>query len=178
MAANSNIQVVYPSTPAQYFHLLRRQALRPIKKPLVVFTPKGLLRVSSCTSSWEELEKGQFQEILIDEEKPCKRLILCSGKIYYDLLAAKPEYVSLVRIEQLYPLHTEKLQKILQTHAGAEVVWVQEEPENMGAWAFLKPYLKGARYVGRPANATPATGSHKKHKQEQQELLDQAFGDV
>ncbi len=178
LAANNNIQVVYPTTPAQYFHLLRRQALRPIKKPLIVFTPKSLLRAPACTSSWEAFTAGQFEEILDEEKQGCKSLILCSGKVYYDILAErdvrKRDDVAIARVEQLYPLHKDKLRKV--TDKYKKMIWVQEEPENMGAWNFMSPHLPGASHVGRPANATPATGSHKKHKQEQKILLDQAFG--
>ncbi|MES2274053.1 MAG: 2-oxoglutarate dehydrogenase subunit E1, partial [Chlamydiota bacterium] len=139
LAARFNIQVVNASTPAQYFHLLQRQARRKIKKPLVVFTPKSLLRAPVCTSKFAELTKGCFEEILDDPTPPasCKRLIFCSGKVFYDLAAERTKRgktdTALVRIEQLYPLHIEKLQKIMVKYKGlTECFWVQEEPENMG----------------------------------------------
>jgi 2-oxoglutarate dehydrogenase E1 component len=183
-AANTNIQVVNASTPAQYFHLLRRQALRPVKKPLVVFTPKGLLRSPAMVSRLPDFTTGAFQEILDDPAAPkqCKRLIFCSGKVYYDLLAArKNPDIALIRLEQLYPLHLEQLKKIIAKYKGfTECLWVQEEPENMGAWNYIGPYLQPLVpklfYVGRPQSATTATGSSRKHKQEQSALLEQAFG--
>jgi 2-oxoglutarate dehydrogenase E1 component len=179
LAANQNMQVVNASTPAQYFHLLRRQALRKIKRPLIVFTPKSLLRAPACTSKLDAFTTGQFEELLDDPTPPakCKRLIFCTGKVFYDLLAArKQDDVAIVRIEQLYPLHKEKLEKFLAKYKGySECFWVQEEPENMGAWNYLRNYLPKATYVGRAANATTATGSNRKHKQEQKTLLERAL---
>ena len=190
LAAENNIQVVNASTPAQYFHLLRRQALRKEKKPLIVFTPKSLLRSPANTSCLNELTKGSFQEVLDDPTPPasCQRLLLCSGKVYYDLKAEREKKsrtnLAIVRIEQLYPLHIEQIQKYLQKYKGfSECVWVQEEPENAGAWNFIKPRIEkllskglSLQYVGRPENPTTATGSHRKHKLEQQSLLDRAIG--
>lgn len=186
LSANNNIQVVNPSTPAQYFHLLRRQALRKTRKPLIAFTPKSLLRAAACSSTLEAFTNGQFEELLDDPTPPikAKRLIFCSGKIFYDLLAArKRSDVALIRIEQLYPLHVERMKQLVGKYKGfTECLWVQEEPENMGAWNFIGPYLQQIvpklHYVGRPQNATTATGSNKKHKQEQALLLEQALGDL
>jgi len=192
LGANFNIQVANATTPAQYFHLLRRQALREIKKPLILFTPKGLLRSPACRSSLQEFTSGSFQEILDDPTPPtsCKRLLLCSGKVFYDLLEQRkkgsPVPSAIVRVEQLYPLHTEKLKQILEKYKNCtEWAWVQEEPANMGAWNFIGPYLQAylpqgtkLRYIGRPESPTTATGSHKKHKQEQQALLEQALGNL
>jgi 2-oxoglutarate dehydrogenase E1 component len=179
LAANANIQVVDPSTPAQYFHLLRRQALRKVRKPLIVFTPKGLLRAPACTSPLDAFTKGSFQELLDDPTLPqtCKRLIFCTGKIYYELSAARKRTdIAIVRIEQLFPLHVEQLQKIVDKYKGfSECFWVQEEPENMGAWSYIRPFLPKATYVGRPPNATTSTGSSRKHKQEQQALIEKAL---
>jgi 2-oxoglutarate dehydrogenase E1 component len=175
--------VVYPSTPAQYFHVLRRQGLRKIKKPLVLFTPKSLLRLTACTSSLKDLEQGQFEEFLDDPLPPSKikRLLICSGKIFYDLLEArekqKIEGISILRIEQLYPFNTEKFIKILAKYKGfQECYWVQEEPENMGSWTYIRPYLTDIlktpiRYIGRAASASPAAGSQIRHKEEQEEIL-------
>lgn len=180
LCACQNIQVVYPSTPAQYFHLLRRQALK--KKPLIVMTPKSLLRLPACVSKLSDLTQGKFAEILDDPSPPAspKRLVFCSGKVYYDLLAARKDATVIVRIEQLYPLHVEKLKQILEKYRSlSEVVWAQEEPENMGAWRFIRPYLQELtklRYIGREANATTSTGSNKKHKQDQQALVKQILG--
>lgn len=179
LAACNNIQIVNASTPAQYFHLLRRQALRKVKIPLVVFTPKSLLRNPACTSAPEELTQGQFEEVLDDPAPPqsAKRLIVCSGKIFYDLLAARKRGdIAIIRLEQLYPLCKEKLQKLMMKYKGfTECFWVQEEPENMGAWNYIRPFLPNGTYVGRPPNATSATGSSRKHKQEQQMVIEKAI---
>lgn len=189
LAGNDNIQVVYPTTPAQFFHLLRRQVLRPLRKPLVVFTPKGLLRHPACVSSIHDFEKGAFQEILEDPKQPqeVKRLILCSGRIYYDLIEENHKRenkdLAFVRIEQLYPLNQDYLKKIIYQYSNIkEVLWVQEEHQNMGAWNFIYPYLvsllpKGIElyYRGRSSSATPATGSHSRHKQEYTNLMNQVF---
>lgn len=183
LAAQDNIQVVYPSTPAQYFHLLRRQGLRKVRKPLVIFTPKSLLRLPACTSSLKELEEGEFQEFL-DDPRPSpttNRLLLCSGKIFYDLLEArereKIQGISILRVEQFYPLNVDKFLKILAKYKGfKECYWVQEEPENMGSWSYLRPYFTenlklSVKYIGRAASASPAVGSNIRHKSEQEEIL-------
>lgn len=179
LSANWNMQIVNPSTPVQYFHLLRRQALRKIKKPLILFTPKSLLRAAACTSKLAPFTNGRFEELLDDPAPPasCKRLIFCTGKVFYDLFAArKRSDIAIVRIEQLYPFHTEKLQKQIAKYKGfSECFWVQEEPENMGAWTYIQPYLPKPKYIGRLPNATTATGSSRKHKQEQQTLLEKAL---
>ncbi len=189
LTAENNMQIVNASTPAQYFHLLRRQALRKEKKPLVVFTPKSLLRSPLNVSPLSDLIQGRFQEILDDPLSPasCQKILFCSGKIYYELKAEREKRniqdVALIRIEQLYPFHHKKFQEIISNYQNAlQWSWVQEESENAGAWSFIKPHLQehkprdaGLFYVGRPANATTATGSHRKHKQEQQDLLDRAL---
>jgi 2-oxoglutarate dehydrogenase E1 component len=179
LCANQNIQVVNPSTPAQYFHLLRRQALRKTKKPLIIFTPKSLLRNPACTNPIDSLTSGNFHEIL-DDPTPiskCKRLIFCTGKVFYDLLALrKREDIAIIRIEQLYPLNEVRLKQLLEKYKGfSECFWVQEEPENMGAWRYMQPHLPNAIYVGRVENATTATGSSRKHKQEQKILVEKAL---
>jgi len=180
LAGNDNMQIVNASTPAQYFHLLRRQAIQKIKKPLVVFTPKSLLRAPACTSKVDQFTHGGFEEILDDISPPknCSRLIFCSGKIFYGLISArKRSDIAIVRIEQLYPLNMEKLKKIIAKYKGfTECFWVQEEPENMGAWRYIQPLLPEATFVGRAVNATTATGSNRKHKQEQQALIEKAIG--
>ncbi|MBI5272661.1 MAG: 2-oxoglutarate dehydrogenase E1 component [Chlamydiia bacterium] len=189
LAAFDNMRIVNASTPAQYFHLLRRQILSQEKKPLILFTPKSLLRASACKSPVNLFISGHFQEVLNDPTPPasCKKVILCAGKIYYDLIeerAKNPQCpIAIIRLEQLYPLHTDLLQKMLAQYQGfSECCWVQEEPQNMGAWSFLFPYLqkllpKGVSlsYIGRSASATPATGSHKRHKQEQNQLIQDAL---
>jgi 2-oxoglutarate dehydrogenase E1 component len=179
LAAQNNIRVVIPTTPAQYFHILRKQALCKVKRPLVLFTPKSLLRAPACTSPYRDFSKGTFFETIIDAptaNTTIRRLILCSGKVYYDLIAEKKrDDVAIVRIEQLYPLDLPRLQSILAKYKGAECVWVQEDPENMGAWRYIRPYLPNPIYVGREASATVATGSNRKHKQEQKMVIEKAF---
>jgi 2-oxoglutarate dehydrogenase E1 component len=185
--AEDNIQVANPSTPASYFHILRRQALRKIKKPLILMTPKGLLRDPRCTSPIGDFAAGCFEEILPDPAAPknAKRVVLCSGKVYFDLAdyrkAQKIEDTALVRIEQLYPLHDKKLQSIVGASGKVEkIVWCQEESANMGAWNYIEPRLRKLfgreiLYAGRDASASTATGSHAIHELEQRELVNQAF---
>jgi 2-oxoglutarate dehydrogenase E1 component len=187
LAGDANIQVVNPTTPAQLFHLLRRQALRTIQKPLFVLTPKGLLRHPQCLSSCNEFEKGQFEEILNDPERPRKptKLLLCSGRIYYDLSAErakrKSEDIAIVRIEQLYPLNEEKLKRVIQSYNGCqEYIWVQEEPSNMGAWDFIRHFLhdilgEKPGYIGRRRSASPAVGSHALHHHQHEAIINQVF---
>jgi 2-oxoglutarate dehydrogenase E1 component len=189
LAANNNIQVVYPTTPAQMFHLLRRQALRPIKKPLIVLTPKSLLRHPSCLSSLHDFTAEEFFLEFIDDPVAlpnCKRLLLCSGKIYYDLLSIREQIpdAAIIRIEQIYPFHVEKFKKIVSKYKDVQMCcYVQEEPENMGAWEFLRPFLASLlpkeiplRYIGRSRSASTATGSRKKHMQEQSDILTRVKG--
>ena len=184
LAAEENIQVTCPTTPAQYFHLLRRQILRPWRKPLVVMSPKSLLRHPRVVSEIEDLAKGQFQRILVDpvtDPKTIRRVLACSGKIYYELSAAceeaEAEDIAILRIEQLYPLRAEILQEALAPFEGASLYWVQEEPRNMGAWHHLQMLCGGAfaDTVCRRESASPATGSPRSHKREQQELLERAL---
>jgi 2-oxoglutarate dehydrogenase E1 component len=190
-AAEDNIQIANASTPAQYFHLLRRQTLRKWKKPLIVMTPKSLLRHKDAVSPVHDLTSGRFHEVLTEplktDIKSIRQVILCSGKVYYDLVAYRDENkrddVTIVRLEQLYPFPAAELEAVLkpfQPHAS--VVWVQEEPANMGAWGFLR-FRFGDRLLGqyplrgvcRPESASPATGSNTSHKIEQQALIKQAF---
>jgi 2-oxoglutarate dehydrogenase E1 component len=190
LAAEDNIQVCQPSTPAQMFHLLRRQVLRQWRKPLVVMTPKSLLRHPGCVSSLADLAVGTFRRVVPDSTVAAgqaTRVLLCSGKVYYDLLERreklKREDVALVRVEQLYPLGMAELEAALAGYAeGTPVLWVQEEPANMGALRFLKVHFEGRLlnrfplgYVSRPASASPATGSGNAHKKEQARVLDEAF---
>ncbi len=193
LAAEDNIQVVQPTTPAQYFHCLRRQVHRCWRKPLVVMTPKSLLRHPRCVSSLEELTRGRFQRILPDAwnepERKIGRVLLCSGKIYYDLEqrreAAKRSDVAILRVEQFYPLSDEALQAALAPYAdGTPVVWVQEEPENMGAWRHWQARLGGKIFdrlplsgIFRVESASPATGSKGAHEIEQERLLSEAFAE-
>jgi 2-oxoglutarate dehydrogenase E1 component len=189
LAAEDNMQVAYPSTPAQYFHLLRRQALRANRKPLVVMTPKSLLRLPAARSTAEQLTAGQFSEVLADPEGPSpervRRVMLCSGKVYYELAKRRRDgdldQVALLRVEQLYPFPAQALRAQLDAYPDAEqVLWVQEEPENMGAWRYVR--LKAEEQLGvrleaatRAEGAAPAAGSPTLHAQEQHELLDRAF---
>ncbi len=188
LAAEDNIQVAVPSTPAQYFHLLRRQALRDLRKPLVVMTPKSLLRLPAARSGAAEFTDGSFAEVLSDPDHPhpsvVSRVILCSGKVFYDLAKRRAEAdvqgAALVRIEQLYPFPEEQVKEALEHYGEADPYWVQEEPENMGAWYFVRRVvhdrlgvdLKG---VTRDESASPATGSLTVHQQEQSQLIDRAF---
>lgn len=190
LAVNDNIQVVNPTTPAQYFHVLRRQVLRRWRKPLIVMTPKSLLRHPQAISTLEDLAQGRFRRILFDRTvKPelVQRVLLCSGKVYYDLVGLRDELkrddVAILRLEQLYPLQDEELRQGLASYPSkAPVVWVQEEPANMGAWRYLFARF-GERLMNtwsfsavcRPASASPATGWHDLHKIEQQKLLKAAF---
>lgn len=189
LAGHENMIIVNPTTPAQFFHLLRRQVLGPIRKPLVVFTPKGLLRYPAAASSVDELTTGHFQDILDDPadlHAACS-LVLCSGRVYYDLLAERIKQnrtdVALVRIEQLYPLHQARLKEIVDHYKNCrEIIWVQEEPKNMGPWHFIRSYLEEIlphqcplRYVGRSTSASPATGSHSHHHHEYLNILKQVF---
>ena len=188
--AEDNIQVCNITTPAQYFHALRRQMKLNFRRPLIVMSPKSLLRHPSCISTIEGLMAGRFREILDDPHAPkeAHRLILCTGKIYYDLKAQREadgvEDTALVRIEQLYPFHENAMDKIQGKYKNIDqVIWAQEEPQNRGAWAFMFPRLlerfpnTPVRYVGREASASPATGSLRIHKEEQEEIVRLALQD-
>ncbi|MBA3489145.1 MAG: multifunctional oxoglutarate decarboxylase/oxoglutarate dehydrogenase thiamine pyrophosphate-binding subunit/dihydrolipoyllysine-residue succinyltransferase subunit, partial [Longispora sp.] len=185
--AEDNMRVANCTTPANYFHLLRRQGLSPKKKPLVVFTPKSLLRHKLATSSVDDFTTGTFQPVIGDTSVTgARKVILCSGKVYYDLVQARAERgitdTAIIRVEQLYPKPVEELKAALALHAGAtEILWVQEEPANQGAWSFVALNLFGEvgvspRLVSRPAAAAPSTGSAKVHELEQTALLNSALG--
>ena len=180
LTGDNNMRVANPSTPAQMFHLLRRQVLRESRKPLVIFTPKQLFGHPKCVSDLSELAEGGFQEILDDPLAPTntRKLVFCSGHIYYDLIKAREERqandVAIVRIEQLYPLHTEKIAEMVQKYPG-EIVWAQEEPSNMGAWEFIRDHLNNPTLVSRPRSASPATGSPRKHKAQTAEIIEKVF---
>ena len=187
LCANQNMRVVVPSTSGQYFHLLRRQALVWPRKPLVVFTPKSLLRTKDSFSSVEVLTEGQFEQVLEDgvAREDARRLVLCSGKVYHDLARRRAEAgvddVALVRVAQLYPLAEERLTDLAHRHPQAELVWCQEEPQNQGAARFLFFHLRrlfGREpiYAGRAEAASPATGSLKIHQAEQEKLVQEALG--
>ena len=181
--AENNMQVCNFTTPANYFHALRRQVKRNFRKPLVVMTPKSLLK--RPLSPVADFTAGRFREVMDDPAPPTKarRVVLCSGKVYYDLAArraeAKADGVAVVRVEQLYPWPAEQLAGVLGRYPGAEVVWCQEESKNMGGWTFAEPLLRemglAAKFVGRDPSASPAAGSNFVHKYEQAELLDAAL---
>lgn len=190
LAAEDNMQIVMPSTPAQYFHVLRRQVVRRWRKPLVVLTPKSLLRHPAVVSPLADFEQGRFQRVVPDAQTPggaVARVLICSGKIYYELLAARDKRqrsdIGLVRLEQFYPFPESELEAVLQAYPeGTPVYWVQEEPQNMGAWPFLR-FRFGDRLldrwalqgISRPMSASPATGSSSAHRLEQQELIARAM---
>jgi 2-oxoglutarate dehydrogenase E1 component len=185
LCAEDNMQVCYPSTPAQYFHLLRRQMKRTFRKPLVVMTPKSLLRAKAASSPVEELVQGNFHEVIDDagdDPERVRRVLLCSGKIYYDLAERRAQekaaHVAIVRLEQLYPFAMELAGALARYENAQEWIWVQEESQNMGGWSFLEPRLRALgydfRYVGRDASASPATGSHEVHIREQREVVEAA----
>ncbi len=189
LCAEENIQVVVPSTPAQYFHLLRRQVRRDFRKPLIVMTPKSLLRHKLAVSPLDHFASGGFREVIDDattEPDRVRRVLVCSGKVYYDLLAKREESgqtreVAIVRLEQFYPWPAEALKTALGRYRSArEWVWVQEESQNMGGWTFVAPRLQELmgfpfQYVGRDASASPATGLHHVHDREQAELVEAAI---
>lgn len=191
LSAEDNMQVCQPSTPAQMFHLLRRQVLRKWKKPLIVMTPKSLLRHKECVSSIEELAVGEFQRFIpdgsISDLKQVRQVLMCSGRVYYDLLDRRrqlgAEGAMIVRIEELYPFPSAKLKKLFEALPDTTpFAWVQDEPSNMGAWPYLKQrfgdkFLKRFPFerISRPRSSSPATGSSKAHKFEQEQLLEAAF---
>ncbi len=191
LAAEDNIQIVNLTTPAQEFHILRRQVLRNWRKPLIMMTPKSLLRFRPSFSTIEELCEGEFQRLIDDEvaeRGAVERLMLCSGKVYYDLAAQRDELaakgVAIIRVEQLYPLAIAGLEAIVDRYPNAKtLMWVQEEPRNMGAWSYISPLLRerfGARfgdpiYIGRQMSASPATGHSASHELERKLLLEAAF---
>jgi 2-oxoglutarate dehydrogenase E1 component len=194
LSVHDNWQVCNFTTPANYFHALRRQVLRPYRKPLVVMSPKSLLRHPLATSPLADFTNGAFQYVIPDatikgEEgaKAVRRVLLCTGKVYYDLVAAREERgahdVAIVRVEQLFPLHKDEILKCLAgIPGGTPVIWVQEEPKNMGAWPYMNRELPGLlkgsfpwSVVSRPLSSSPATGSATRHKREQAHLMDEAF---
>lgn len=189
--AEENIQVAHLSTPAQYYHILRRQMRRAFRKPLVLMAPKSLLRHKACVSSVSELTEGCFEEILDDVTPPPKaqRIICCTGKIYYDLIEYREAHqikdTAIIRIEQLYPFHRDRLIELLEKYRTfKQLVWCQEEPQNMGAWNYIMPKIFEASggqmpiYAGRHAAASPAPGSLAIHRMEQQALVKEAFTSV
>ncbi|MGB5558114.1 MAG: 2-oxoglutarate dehydrogenase E1 component, partial [Paracoccaceae bacterium] len=192
LCSENNMQVLVPSTPAQAFHMLRRQMIRPMRRPLVVLTPKSLLRHRLAVSSLEDLTDGQFQNVIgeideLDTDK-VKRLVLCSGKVYYDLLekrrAEEVDTVAIVRVEQLYPFPYDDVNAVIDAYPNAEsVVWCQEEPRNQGAWRSNRHRIERVlridqtlEYCGRDTSASPAVGYASLHAQQQATLVQEALG--
>ena len=197
LCAEDNMQVVNCTTPANYFHVLRRQLRRDFRKPLVIMTPKSLLRHKACVSKLEDMGPGTTFHRVLDERDTkvksgkAKRLVMCSGKVYYDLAAARDEAeqwdTEIIRIEQLYPFPTKALTEVLQATPKADLVWCQEEPKNMGSWSFVRDFIEEAMeeagtaqtrlaYAGRDAAASPATGTLARHNREQAALVAAALG--
>jgi 2-oxoglutarate dehydrogenase E1 component len=185
--AEFNIQVANITTPANFFHAIRRQMQRNFRIPLVVMSPKSLLRHAACVSPVEDVLKGGFQEMIADavkDPKKIKKVLCCSGKIYYDLVKnnTKPEEIAIVRVEQLYPLPIEQLEKVFALYEKAEFCWVQEEPSNMGSWMYLLHQSVEIwntvkwKFIGRKSAASPATGIKKQHIKEDEEILKACFG--
>ncbi|ADG74121.1 2-oxoglutarate dehydrogenase, E1 subunit [Cellulomonas flavigena DSM 20109] len=189
LAAEDNMTIAQPSTPASHFHLLRRQAYQRPRRPLVVFTPKSMLRLKSASSDVQDFTSGTFRTVIGDDLAAAKadqvtRVLLCSGKVYWDLLAqrvaANDQQTAIVRFEQLYPLEPDAIAEALAPFGDAELVWVQDEPRNQGPWTFVSTHLpqvvgREVRVVSRPESASPAAGSAKKHAVEQKSLVTEAF---
>ena len=191
LCAEDNMQVGNATTAAQYFHLLRRQMVREVRKPLVLFTPKSFLRRPESRSNVDDLTHGSFQEVLDDpgvaDPAAVRRLVFCSGKVAFDALARRDSTgvpAAVIRVEQLFPFPRQQLLDMLARYPNAkDLVWLQEEPENMGPWHFMfhrtfeiRDRGYSLRVVARVESGSPATGSAKIHEQEQNELLDEAFG--
>ena len=192
LCAEDNLTVAYPSTPAQYFHILRRQALRATRRPMILMQPKSMLRLPDAMSGLSDLANGSFQPVIDDatttgREKMVTRLVLCTGKIYHEIRAANPgQHIAVVRVEELYPWPKQEIGALLKRYPNlTEVVWTQEEPKNMGAWTFAEPRLNlgtgGAiplRYAGRPDRASPAEGYEASHKADQARIIGEALEPV
>ena len=183
---------VYPSTPAQYFHILRRHARAKTRRPMVLMQPKSLLRMPEAASRLEDLSRGTFRSVIDDAASDAhrdavRRLVFCTGKVYYDLVAARAARekggtsngVAIARVEELYPWPHDGIAAIVDRYPNVEeVAWVQEEPKNMGAWSFVSPRLRAStgnqltvRYLGRPERASPAEGYHQAHMDEQARIV-------
>ncbi len=190
LCAENNMTVAQPSTPASHFHLLRQQAYSRPRRPLIVFTPKSMLRLKAASSSVSDFVDGTFRPVIDDEQgldkNAVRRVLLCSGKVYWDLLAESQKRpvkdVAIIRVEQLYPTPVDEIKAAYAQYPNAELVWVQDEPANQGPWTyiglFLPKYMNGqvAKLVSRPASASPATGSAKRHAAEQADVVARAFG--
>ena len=194
LAAQENIRVANCTTAAQFFHLLRRQALDATARPLVVMTPKGLLRLKNATSTIEDLSEGSFQPVIddrISERGSIRRLVLCSGKVFYDVVGhdirGLATSVAVARIELLYPFPIEQVSRLVESYPNVrEIVWAQEEPQNMGAWRSIRhrleeaavhaPFVEHVQYVGRPWRASPSEGYPTLHQREQDRIVREALG--
>jgi len=195
LAADTNMQVVQPTSASQIFHVLRRQMVRHLRKPLIIFTPKSLLRNKDAASPLEEFTEGTFQTVIPEQDaailkaaSKVKRVICCSGKVYYDLIKKREELgrkdVAILRVEQLYPFPHKAFAAAIKKFSNAvDLVWCQDEPQNQGAWFFVQHQihenmLTGQKlgYAGRAASASPAVGYAHLHQEQQKALLDQAFG--
>ncbi len=190
LCANDNMQVICPTTPAQLFHVLRRQYLLDSRKPMIMMAPKSMLRHKDSVSSIKDLVSGSFQPVLAEKaKKSCRRVILCSGKVYFDLMEARKKQgvkdVNIIRLERLYPFPAQELQQVLQTYKGCkEVLWLQEEPENQGAWFQINSYIRRVLMpehklygLARPALAAPAVGSFKRHQSQKEALFHAALSE-
>ncbi len=192
LCAEDNMCVAYPSTPAQYFHILRRQAKSSERRPLILMQPKSLLRLPEAASRLADLTSGSFQPVIDDaavaaKRESVKRIVFCTGKIYYDLLKRRggdvDQGVALVRVEELYPWPHANVASIVDSYPAIEdVVWAQEEPKNMGAWSFVAPRLRVStgnaipvRYIGRPDRASTAEGYSQTHEMEQERIVSDVF---
>jgi 2-oxoglutarate dehydrogenase E1 component len=184
LCANGNMQVVNCTSPANFFHVLRRQIHRDFRKPLIVMSPKSLLRHPLCVSSSADFTKGGFKEVIGDpyaDPKKTKIVNFCSGKVYYDLLEKqqneKRKDVAIIRIEQLYPLPEDQIKDVYDLYPNAKFNWVQEEPKNMGAWLHMLryEYTRPLNGICRKSSPSPATGFMSVHKREQEAILNQAF---
>ena len=194
LCAQHNMQVCYPSTPAQMFHMIRRQMLRPYRKPLIVMTPKSLLRHKLSVSTLEDLHSGEFQTVIPEIDKvnneQVKRVVFCTGKVYFDLLEKRREDdikdIAICRVEQLYPFPRSQVIAQLEQYPNAhEIVWCQEEPKNQGAWYQIMHHFKACIndnqtvfYAGRDASASPAAGYLSVHREQQAALVQSALSDL
>ena len=187
LCAQQNMIVAMPSTPASYFHLLRLQVYAQVRRPLIIFTPKSLLRAKQAVSRKEEFTQGHFHPMIPDDVVPsgnARKVLLCSGKLYYELAAHREKHgitdVAIIRLERLYPLPFRSLPPTIAGYPNAQVTWVQEEPANQGAWPFMALNLaelieRPVNVISRVASSSPAVGSHHRHEAEQEALIDAAF---
>jgi len=189
LCADGNLTVAYLSTPAQYFHILRRQAKSESRRPLVLMQPKSLLRLPQAASRLDDLANGRFASVIDDQtigdrRDEVQRVVFCTGKLYYDLTTKeRPANVAIARVEELYPWPAEQVSRIVDLYRNVtEVVWAQEEPKNMGAWTYVSPRLRACtgnailvRYIGRPERASPAEGYVASHQEEQARIITDAL---